>query len=241
MDEAISIEQADVDVIKHSSSRVPVGAVFSRRAVLQLALMSSDNRAAAALVRNYPGGATAFAAAVRAKQAVLGMSHTAIDEPTGLSPRNTSTAIDLARMAVAASKYPDIARITTDSRDIINVNGRPVEYRNTNRLVGQEGWRILLSKTGFTSEAGRCLIMRLESAGRKVTLVLLNAKDTFGRTLDALNVRRFLAGEPALAARPSPVRHARVGRIVARSAKAKSGKRHHEVRRTHLAKIDGIS
>ena len=242
MEEAISIEQADVDVIKHSSSRVPVGAVLPRRVVLQLALMSSDNRAAAALARNYPGGTAAFVEAVHAKQVALGMSHTSIDEPTGLSSTNTSTAADLAKMAAAASKYPDIARITTDSRDTINVNGRPVEYHNTNRLVGQKGWSILLSKTGFTSEAGRCLIMRLQSAGRNVTMVLLNAKGTVARTIDALNVRRFLAGETTSLAQASPSRQVRAsGRVSVRYAKAKTRNRHREVHRIQLAKIDRTS
>ena len=194
MDAPISIDKTDVDMLKHSTSRVPVGAELARRDVLQLALMSSDNRAAAALARTYPGGPVAFGAAVNAKIKALGMSQTVIQEPTGLSPNNRSTATDLVKMASAAATYPDIRRITTDTKDIISVKGRKVEYHNTNRLVGAKGWDVGLSKTGYTEEAGRCLIMRIKSAGKNATLVLLNAKANSARMMDALNIRRFIAG-----------------------------------------------
>jgi D-alanyl-D-alanine endopeptidase (penicillin-binding protein 7) len=120
------------------------------------------------------------------------MRQTAIEEPTGLSPNNRSTASDLVKMATAASKYPEIARITTEKSDIININGRGVEYRNTNRLVGAKGWDIGLSKTGYTEEAGRCLIMNIKAAGKNATMILLNAGASSARILDALNVRRFI-------------------------------------------------
>ncbi|GAB3428451.1 serine hydrolase [Massilia solisilvae] len=195
MDEPIEIEQSDVDVIKHSSSRVPVGATIPRRDVLQLALMSSDNRAAASLARTYPGGPAAFKAAVKRKIAALGMTQTAIEEPTGLNPANRSTAEDLVKMAHAASRYPEITRITTDPKDIINIKGREVEYHNTNRLVGAKGWDIGLSKTGYTQEAGRCLIMKVKAAGKNATMVLLNAGASSVRVLDALNIRRYVLGD----------------------------------------------
>ena len=198
MDEQIEIDRSDVDTFKHSSSRVPVGALISRRDVLQLALMSSDNRAAAALARTFPGGTAGFKAAVRRKITSLGMTQTVIEEPTGLSPRNRSNAGDLIKMATAASKYPEITEITTDSKDLISINGRQVEYRNTNRLVGAKGWDIGLSKTGYTSEAGRCLIMNITAAGKNATMVLLNASASSARILDALNIRRFITGEPAV-------------------------------------------
>ncbi|HEX8614025.1 MAG TPA: serine hydrolase [Telluria sp.] len=201
MNELIAIDQRDVDIVKHSTSRVPVGGVISRQDVLALALMSSDNRAAAALGRTYPGGVVAFKSAVRAKVAALGMTQTVIEEPTGLSPNNKSTASDLVKMARAASAYPEITRITTESSDTINISGRDVEYRNTNRLVGAKGWEIGLSKTGYTEEAGRCLIMKIKSAGRNATLVLLNAKASSARIVDALSIRRFIAGDEA----PAPV------------------------------------
>jgi D-alanyl-D-alanine endopeptidase (penicillin-binding protein 7) len=201
MHEMIAIEQRDVDIVKHSTSRVPVGSHITRADVLQLALMSSDNRAAASLARTFDGGPVAFKAAVRAKSAALGMTNPVIEEPTGLSPNNRSTAQDLVKMATAASTYPEISRITTESSDFININGRNVEYRNTNRLVGAKGWEIGLSKTGYTEEAGKCLIMRITSAGKNATLVLLNAKASSARIMDALNIRRFISGEEAPVAR----------------------------------------
>jgi D-alanyl-D-alanine carboxypeptidase/D-alanyl-D-alanine endopeptidase (penicillin-binding protein 7) len=205
MDEMIEIDSTDVDRVKYSTSRVPVGASIPRRDVLQLALMSSDNRAAAALARTFPGGPAGFKAAVRRKIVALGMHQTAIEEPTGLSPNNRSTASDLVKMAAASSKYPEIVRMTTEKKDIININGRGVEYRNTNRLVGAKGWDIGLSKTGFTNEAGRCLIMNITAAGKNATMILLNASASSARILDALNVRRFITGEKAtVAARATP-------------------------------------
>ena len=194
MDEPIAIDRGDVDMLKHSTSRVPVGARISRADILQLALMSSDNRAAASLARTFPGGPEAFKEAVKAKISALGMTQTVIEEPTGLSPNNKSTASDLVKMAVAASAYPEITRITTDAKDIITINGRGVEYHNTNRLVGAKGWDIGLSKTGYTQEAGRCLIMRIKSAGKNATVVLLNAKANSARLMDAFNIRRFISG-----------------------------------------------
>ena len=194
MDEKIAIDRSDVDTLKHSASRVPVGAEISRGDVLQLALMSSDNRAAASLGRTYPGGMDAFRLAVKNKIRALGLTQTVIEEPTGLSPHNMSTATELVKIAAAASAYPDIRRITTDTKDVINIKGRKVEYHNTNRLVGAKGWDVGLSKTGYTEEAGRCLIMRFKSAGKNATLVLLNAKASSARMMDALNIRRFIAG-----------------------------------------------
>lgn len=194
MDEEISIDKDDVDRLKHSTSRVPVGAKLTRGEILQLALMSSDNRAAASLARTYPGGPTAFKAAVNAKIRALGMSQTRIAEPTGLSPENQSTAADLVKMSTAAAAYPEITRLTTDTRETMKIKGRAVEYHNTNRLVGAKGWDIGLSKTGYTEEAGRCLIMRMTAAGKNVSVVLLNAKASSARLMDALNIRRFIAG-----------------------------------------------
>ncbi|KQQ36149.1 peptidase S11 [Duganella sp. Leaf126] len=197
MKEAIEIDRADVDMLKHSASRVPVGASIARANVLQLALMSSDNRAAASLARTYPGGMENFRRAVNAKIHALGLTHTVIEEPTGLSPHNRSTATDLVKMAHAASLYPEITRITTDKRDLINIKGRDVEYHNTNRLVGAKGWDVGLSKTGYTEEAGRCLIMRFRSGGKNNTLVLLNAKANSARLNDAVNIRRLIVGPEA--------------------------------------------
>jgi D-alanyl-D-alanine endopeptidase (penicillin-binding protein 7) len=198
MNELISIEAADVDVLKHSKSHVPVGTTLPRKEIFRLALMSSDNRAAASLARTYPGSNAAFLQAVAAKIKALGMSSTVIKEPTGLSPENTSTAADLAKMAIAASRYPEIADITTDRSDLIKMNGRKVTFRNTNRLVGSPGWDVLLSKTGFTAEAGHCLIMRIQQAGVHATLVLLNATADSSRIFDARKIRQLLVDQKAV-------------------------------------------
>ncbi len=242
MHELIAIDEADVDVIKNSSSRVPVGALLPRSTVLQLALMSSDNRAAAALARTYPGGQIAFLAAVREKISVLDMRHTVIAEPTGLSPHNISNATDLVKLATAASYYPDIARLSTHTEDAVDMNGHTEHFRNTNRLVGQPNWDIQLSKTGFTREAGRCLVMRVNAAGRQVVVVLLNAKDSLARMADAENILRHLEGKPIVLATQVQAPVTRISARKPASAKAvkrvrhKAGtrmadRRHHKQRR----------
>lgn len=225
MNESITITEDDVDMLKHSSSRVPVGASFPRAALLELALMSSDNRAAHALARSYPGGMDAFLQAVREKGMELGLRRTNIEEPTGLSPHNTSTAVDLSKIAMAASRYPEISRITTSSDDLIDVEGAPTQYRNTNRLVGHRGWDILLSKTGFTREAGRCLIMRVQAAGRHAIMVLLNAGESATRTVDATNLQRVLTGEPMIVAAVAHARHRKLSTRVARVGHRRHGHR----------------
>jgi D-alanyl-D-alanine carboxypeptidase/D-alanyl-D-alanine endopeptidase (penicillin-binding protein 7) len=218
MNELIAIENPELAGRMRSHSRLPVGAMLPRRIVLQLALMSSDNRAAESLARAYPGGMDAFLAAVEAKQQELGMTRTHIEEPTGLSSANRSTPADLVKMAQAAAQYPEIARITTDSGDVIDVNGRPLAYHNTNRLVGKKGWEdILVSKTGTTNAAGRCLLMQMQSAGKTVTLVLLNARAGAARFLDAMKIRSFVSGETSMAMLDSPERSSRAIRV--RSAK----------------------
>jgi serine-type D-Ala-D-Ala endopeptidase (penicillin-binding protein 7) len=212
MNEMITIADSDVDTLKNSSSRVPVGVILPRQALLELALMSSDNRAAASLARTYPGGNAAFVAAVKEKLVALDMRQTSIEEPTGLSPRNRSTASDLVKMVAAASGYSEIGRLTTGTEDLIDMNGRFVQYRNTNRLVGRDGWDIQLSKTGFTQEAGRCLVMRFQAAGKRVIVVLLNAKESTARMMDAENVQRYLNGQPLAVAMAAPRTYARKGR-----------------------------
>lgn len=195
MDEKISIESADVDRLKYSSSYLPVGTALTRRQLLQIALMSSENRAAAALARHHPGGYSRFIAAVKAKLISLGMISTKIVEPTGLSPDNISTAADLVKLATAAMKYEQITSITTDDYDQLKVKHRNVAFYNTNRLVGKQGWNILLSKTGFTNEAGNCLIMQIQLAKKKTTLILLKARAKSSRLRDILNIRRMLESE----------------------------------------------
>lgn len=195
MSEKITITEDDVDRLKNSSSRVPVGAVLMRQTLLELALMSSDNRAAHALARTYPGGMVSFLAATRKKIQQIGMPNTVIIEPTGLSPHNKSTAVEISKMAIAASRYPEIEKITTDTGESVDVGGVDRQYRNTNRLVGNSRWDILLSKTGYTREAGRCIVMNVRAAGRTAVMVLLNARESVVRTADAAKLHGLLGGQ----------------------------------------------
>lgn len=199
-DERLRISDDDMDHLKHTRFGLPVGATATRAAMLELTLIASDNHAAHALARHYPGGMPAFRGAVQAKIDALGLRNTLIAEPTGLSPDNRASAQDMAHIVKAASSYPEIEEITSKRRHAVEVNGRQRAVTNTNRLVGAPGWNILLSKTGFTNEAGRCVTMRLEAAGRRVMVVLMGAAASSQRALDALAIRRLVAGEPALAA-----------------------------------------
>jgi len=200
--EGLRISTDDLDRLKGTHGGVPVGAVVARGDLLTLALLASDNHAASALARHYPGGLPAFDAAVRRKIETLGMASTVIEEPTGLSPNNRSSAQDIAKLLHAAAAHPQIAGITSQRRATVQVNGRRWTVKNTNALVGAPGWNILTSKTGFTNEAGRCVSMRVQAAGRTVMVVLMGALRSSERALDALNVRRWLAGEAPLPALP---------------------------------------
>jgi serine-type D-Ala-D-Ala endopeptidase (penicillin-binding protein 7) len=193
--EILTIDAADLDTIKGTRSGVPVGSRFTRRSLVRLALLSSDNRAAAALARTYPGGHEAFQRAVARKIAGLGLAHTSLVEPTGLSPFNRSSAADLARVLAASVDYALIGEITRERSARVAVNGVDTEFRNTNRLVGREGWNVLVSKTGFTREAGVCLTMAFDHAGRRLLMVLMGAGGSDARASDATNIRRWLGGE----------------------------------------------
>jgi D-alanyl-D-alanine carboxypeptidase/D-alanyl-D-alanine endopeptidase (penicillin-binding protein 7) len=222
-DELLTIGTDDLDTLKHTRRGVPVGHRYTRRSLLERALLASDNHAASSLARHFPGGMPAFLDAARQKIAALGLVRTTLAEPTGLSPENRSTAADLVAVVSAASAYPDIARITSQAQRTEQPHGEADLVRNTNHLVGRKGWDILLSKTGFTNEAGRCLVMRLRSAGRTVLVVLMDAAAGTGRTLDALNVNRLVAGaEPVQTLTPEfggsgPVK--RVSKVGGRSKK----------------------
>ncbi|MGQ3053277.1 MAG: M56 family metallopeptidase [Roseateles sp.] len=191
--EKLRITSDDVDTLKHSRSRVRVGTQMSRQTALEMTLMESENRAAAALARTFPGGEAGFVKAVNAKVRQLGLSRTSIAEPTGLSPDNTSTATEMAAITAAAARYGEIVRITSVKKAKVPVNGRPREIRNTNRLVGAKGWNIRVSKTGYTEEAGRCLAMRIMNGKRPVTVVLLDADGSANRLRDAALIRKSLA------------------------------------------------
>ena len=191
--ETLRVESEDVDTLKHSASRLRVGAELSRLDALKLALMNSENRAAAALARTFPGGLKGFDLAVQTKIRSLGLIHTALADPTGLSPQNTSTANEVAKIVEAASHYPEIVRITSQKTDEVPVSGRTREVHNTNHLVGGKGWDIQISKTGYTEEAGRCLTMRMKTGQRFYTVVLLDADGSAQRLRDAARIRQTLA------------------------------------------------
>jgi D-alanyl-D-alanine carboxypeptidase/D-alanyl-D-alanine endopeptidase (penicillin-binding protein 7) len=203
--ETVLVTDADLDRLKHTQRGIAIGTRLRREHMLELALQTSDNRAASALARNYPGGIDAFLLACADKARVLGLQHTVIVEPTGLSPHNRSSAADMALVLKAASAYPLIESATRSASRQMLLQGRLRTVHNTNQLVGREGWDILLSKTGFTNEAGRCLAMRIQEAGRVVRVVLLGGFDRDARNLDALNIRRWLRGEAALSALPQTV------------------------------------
>jgi D-alanyl-D-alanine carboxypeptidase/D-alanyl-D-alanine endopeptidase (penicillin-binding protein 7) len=193
--EDLRIEAADTDGLKHTRGGVRVGAVVPRSTLLELALLASDNRAASALARCYPGGMPAFDAAMQRKILELGLNRTSISEPTGLSPNNVSSVQDMVQVLRAAARYPVIAQITSQRSLAVQVDGRRGVVRNTNGLVGRPDWQVLLSKTGFTNEAGRCLGMRAEAGGRTVMIVLLGAAKPSLRTRDATTIRRWLVAE----------------------------------------------
>lgn len=174
---AIRIDERDARATAAgAASPLPVGASVTLDTLLRLALMASDNRAAHALARTYPGGEAAFAQALRRKTAALHLEHTTLEEPTGLSPANRASAADVGRIVGAAAAYPQIARDTTTPAETVHAAGDSLRYRNTNPLVGAQGWDIRLSKTGASTEAGRCLAMRIHIDDRDLTLVLLDGR-----------------------------------------------------------------
>jgi serine-type D-Ala-D-Ala endopeptidase (penicillin-binding protein 7) len=200
MDEILTVTHEDVDRIKHTSSRLQVGARLSRREMLHIALMSSENRAASALGRHFPGNLPAFVEAMNAQAALLGMSDTRYVEPTGLSSKNVSSARDLAKLVAAAEAHPLIKEFSTAPEHAVEPGGRALQYWNTNRLVRSSNWDIVLQKTGYIAEAGRCLVMKAMIEGRAVIMVFLDSKGKYSRVSDANRVRDWLekAKQPAL-------------------------------------------
>jgi D-alanyl-D-alanine endopeptidase (penicillin-binding protein 7) len=194
--EEITISDDDVDRLKGTGSRLSVGATLTREELLHLALIASENRAAAALSRAYPGGREAFVEAMNRKAAQLGMHNTRFVDGTGLSSQNRSTAADLVKLVDAAYRYPLIRRIsTTGSYDLIvpaNRHARHLAFNNTNLLTRREDWEIGLSKTGYISEAGHCLVMQARIAEQKVIIVLLDSWGKLSRIGDANRIRQWL-------------------------------------------------
>jgi D-alanyl-D-alanine endopeptidase (penicillin-binding protein 7) len=192
MDEVLTVTDEDVDREKFSSSRLKVGSRLTRANMLHIALMSSENRAASALGRNYPGGRTAFVEAMNAKARELGMNDTHYVDSNGLSKMNVASARDLAKLAMAAYQQPMLRQFSTDPKAIIETSGKPMQFGTTNHLVASPDWAIGLQKTGFINEAGRCLMMQAVIEGRSVIMVFLDSKGTQSRTADAGRMRKWL-------------------------------------------------
>lgn len=192
MDAPIVITDDDVDYLRGSRSRLPVGSVISRETALLLALMSSENRAAHALARNYPGGMREFMSAMNNKAKELGMLDTRFEDPTGLTSNNVSTAIDLAKMVAAAHNYKLVRDLTTTAEAKVDVDGQDLAYRNTNPLVWSPSWDVGLSKTGYISEAGKCLVMQARLAEKPVVIVLLDSAGTMTRVGDANRIKHWM-------------------------------------------------
>jgi D-alanyl-D-alanine endopeptidase (penicillin-binding protein 7) len=193
MDEEVSVEEDDLNSIKRAKSRLRVGVTLTRSEMLRIALMASENRAALALARSYPGGTGAFVAAMNAKARELGMENTRFFDPTGLDSDNVSTAQDLVKLVSAASFYPLIGQYTTSaSHSVEGLNGRAMRFGNTNPLVRSASWDIGLSKTGFINEAGKCLVMQANINHRPVIIVLLDSWGRRTRIGDANRIKRWM-------------------------------------------------
>ena len=192
MNEIIEITTDDLDKEKGTSSRLKIGAKLTRADMLHIALMSSENRAASALGRNYVGGLPAFVAAMNAKAAELGMTETHYVDSSGLSSHNVASARDLVKLIDAAYQHALIREYSTDSKYIVNPSGHPLQYSTTNRLVANPSWDIGLQKTGYIAEAGRCLVMRAMIEGRAIVMVFLDSKGKYSRLADAGRIRKWL-------------------------------------------------
>jgi len=192
MEESITITQDDVDTEKGSSSRLRVGATLTRGELLHLALMASENRAAHALGRTYPGGMSTFVGLMNAKAAQLGMRDTRYIEPTGLSSQNQSSAKDLATLVGNAYHDATLRELSTSPSYKVEVGNRTLQYNTTNRLVKNPNWEIGLQKTGYISEAGQCLVMQAKVAGRQLIMVFLDSAGKLSRIGDAERVRKWV-------------------------------------------------
>jgi D-alanyl-D-alanine endopeptidase (penicillin-binding protein 7) len=192
LDEVLTVTQDDIDTEKGSRSRLQVGTRLTRGEMLHLALMSSENRAANALGRHYPGGLPAFVRAMNAKAQLLGMQDTRYAEPTGLSSKNQSSAHDLARLVKSAYAVPLIREMSTSEGTTVRVGRREATFGTTNGLVRSPVWDIGLQKTGYISEAGQCLVMQAQLSGRRLVMVFLDSAGKYSRIGDAERVRKWL-------------------------------------------------
>ena len=219
LDQLLTVDVEDLDYLKASRSRLSIGSELSRREMLQLALMSSENRAASTLGRFYPGGLAAAVAAMNAKAKALGMTNTHYVDTTGLSPGNVSTARDLAVLVQTAQRYPLVREYSTQSDQYVQIpaTGQTLHFNNSNALVKSGGWDISLQKTGFIREAGRCVVMLAQIAQRPVVLVLLDSVGKLSRVGDANRVKTWMETGEVLAI-PKPKA------VAKRSLKGKRGK-----------------
>lgn len=192
LDEVLEVSDEDIDQLKGTRSRLAIGTRLTREEMLHLALMSSENRASSALSRYYPGGHAAFIAAMNRKARDLGLADTQFFDSTGLNPRNVSSARDLAKMVAASASYPLIREFSTTRDGYFAVNGRMVHFNNTNALVSNPEWEIGLQKTGFTNEAGKCLVMQAWMNQKPVVIVLLDSWGKLTRIGDANRIRRWV-------------------------------------------------
>lgn len=194
LNQTITVDKNDLDRVKHTHSRIRMGTKVTRRDALHLALMSSENRMASALARHYPGGRSAFVRAMNNKARQLGMRNTHFYDSTGLSTRNVSTAQDLGKLAAAAYRQPLIRQFTQDENREMRFNAPTYSlmFNNTNPLVKNPDWDVRLSKTGFTDEAGRCLVMRAKPDSRELAIVLLNSVGKRTPIGDANRIRKWL-------------------------------------------------
>jgi len=204
LDEELTITTDDIDTEKNTRSRLKPGTTLSRGVMLHLALMASENRAANALGRNYPGGLTAFVAAMNAKAKELGMNDTHYVEPTGLSSQNKSSARDLAVLVNAAHQVPLLREYSTTPSLDVELGRRQVQFHTTDRLVANPTWDIGLQKTGFINEAGQCLVMQAQMAGRKLIMVLLDSAGKYSRIADAERIRKWVTANHGASQTPAP-------------------------------------
>jgi len=224
LDENLDIDAADFDYLKGSHSRLREGTTLSRREMLRLALMASENRAAASLARHYPGGTSAFVTAMNFKALSLGLKHTHYSDPTGLSPQNVSTASDLAKLVQAAAEYPLIREYTTTPSYMVELDtGRSPGFNNSNALVKNQAWDITLQKTGYIREAGKCVVMLVNIASKPVVIVLLDSMGKYTRIADAQRVKHWLETGEALANAPVRAVRAVKARVTSRAAQRTRG------------------
>jgi serine-type D-Ala-D-Ala endopeptidase (penicillin-binding protein 7) len=203
LEEPVTISEADIDVIKNSRSRLPIGTAFRREDLMRLALMASDNRAASALGRTYPGGTEAFVAAMNAKAKQMGLTNTRFADPTGLSPGNMASPQDLALIVAESAKHQQIREFSTAPELYVTLpnTGKQIGFNNTNSLVKSESWNIGVSKTGFINEAGKCLVMQAMIANNPVIIVLMDSWGRLTRVGDANRIKKWIeSGKVALPA-----------------------------------------